>query len=71
MLLQQVLRLMLEMIDIRIRGEASYRHGELPFVGPRSACLRAESKFVKTNWYEQVDFCPFREPSAPFALRRS
>ena len=36
----------------------------------RGPHLRAESKFVKTNWYVQVDFCPFRGPDAPFALRR-
>jgi hypothetical protein len=35
--------------------------------GPR---LRAESKFVELNGYEQVDFCPFRGPDAPFAHER-
>ena len=25
----------------------------------------------KTNCCDQVDFCPFRGPDAPFALRRS
>jgi len=29
---------------------------------------RAESKFVKLELYDQVDFCPFRGPEAPFAL---
>jgi hypothetical protein len=36
-LFQQVLGLMLEMIEVRIRWEASYRHDELPFVCPSSA----------------------------------
>jgi hypothetical protein len=36
----------------------------------RGPHLRAESKFVKLDLYEQVDFCPFRGPDAPFALRR-
>jgi hypothetical protein len=31
--------------------------------------LRAESKFVKLELYDQVDFCPFRGPDAPFALK--
>jgi hypothetical protein len=34
-LLEQVLRLILEMIEVRIGWEASYRHDELPFVCPR------------------------------------
>src|SRR5580700_4067496 len=37
MFLQQVFGLMLEMIEVGIRGEASYGHAELPFIGPRSA----------------------------------
>src|SRR5258708_17142848 len=37
MLLQQVFGLVLEMIEIGIRWEASYWHDELPFVCPRSA----------------------------------
>jgi hypothetical protein len=36
-LFQQVLRLILEMIEVRIRWEAFYRHDELPFRCPRSA----------------------------------
>ncbi|PYV14274.1 MAG: hypothetical protein DMG21_18745 [Acidobacteria bacterium] len=71
MRLQQVFRLVLEMIEIGIRWKASYRHDELPFVGPRSAYLRAESQFVKTNCSGKVDFCPFRGPDAPFALPKA
>jgi hypothetical protein len=37
MFLQQVFGLVFEVIEIRIRWEASDRHGELPFVCPRSA----------------------------------
>jgi hypothetical protein len=37
MLVEQVLGLILEMIEIRIRWEASYGHDELPFVRPSSA----------------------------------
>src|SRR5271165_6056118 len=37
----------------------------------RGPHLRAESKFVKLNCNEQVDFCPFRGPDAPFAQKRS
>jgi hypothetical protein len=32
--------------------------------------LRAESQFVKTSCTSKVDFCPFRGPDAPFALRQ-
>ncbi len=39
MLLEQVLRLILEMIEARIRWEASYWHDELPFVCPGSAFM--------------------------------
>src|ERR1700674_37068 len=38
---------------------------------PEVRNLWAESEFVKTNCCEQVDFCPFRGPDAPFALRLS
>src|SRR6266550_6006653 len=34
---QQVFRLIFQMIEVRIRWEASYGHDELPFVSPRSA----------------------------------
>jgi len=34
---QQVFGLILEMIEVGIRWEAAYRHGELPFMRPRSA----------------------------------
>jgi hypothetical protein len=54
-----------------MRRKVSYWHGELPFISPRSACLRAESKFVKLNCVQQVDFCPFRGSDAPVAHRRS
>jgi len=37
MFLQQVFGLILQMIEVGIGGEASYRHGELPFRVPRSA----------------------------------
>jgi hypothetical protein len=47
MLLQQVLRLILEMTEIRIRWEASYWHDELPFVCPRSAFVGR--KLVREN----------------------
>jgi hypothetical protein len=66
---EQVFRLIPEMIEARIRWEVFYRHDELPFVCP-GPHLRAESKFVETNCNHQVDFCPFRGPDAPFALRR-
>src|ERR1700730_7254377 len=67
---QQVFRLILEMIEVRIRWEASYRHGELPFVRPRSALMGRKS-VREMDCCDQVDFCPFRGPDAPFALRRS
>jgi len=35
---------------------------------PEVRRLWAESQFVKTNCCDQVDFCPFRGPDAPFAL---
>jgi len=35
--LQQVFRLLLEMVEVGIRWEAFDRHDELPFVRPRSA----------------------------------
>jgi len=35
---EQIFGLMLEMIEVWIGGEASYRHNELPFVCPGSAC---------------------------------
>jgi hypothetical protein len=35
--LQQVFRLILEVNEIGIRRQGSYRHDELPFVSPRSA----------------------------------
>lgn len=44
--LQQVLRLVLEVLEARLFGKRSYGHNELPFVRPRSAYFRAESKFV-------------------------
>jgi hypothetical protein len=37
MILEQVFRLISEVIEVGIRWEASYRHDELPFVCPRSA----------------------------------
>lgn len=37
----------------------------------RGPHLWAESQFVKANCCNQVDFCPFRGPDAPFALPRS
>jgi hypothetical protein len=37
MFLQQVFGLILEMVEVGIRWEAAYRHGELPFMRPRSA----------------------------------
>jgi hypothetical protein len=37
MFFQQVFGLILEMVEVGIRWEASYRHGELPFMAPRSA----------------------------------
>src|SRR5579864_1068365 len=39
----QVFRLILEMIEVRIRWEASYWHGELPFLCPRSALMGRKS----------------------------
>jgi hypothetical protein len=69
-LFQQVFRLILEMIEVRAQWEASYWHGELPFVCPRSAFMGRKSvRENQTNCCDQVDFCPFRGPDAPFALR--
>ena len=68
MSLQQVLRLMLEVIEIGIGREWSDRHDELPFVRPRSA-LTGRKSVRKENCCDRVDFCPFRGPDAPLALR--
>src|ERR1700690_713369 len=65
---QQVFGLILQMIEVGIGGEASYRHDELPFVGPRSAFdgqkVSSQNRVVSSK----VDFCPFRGPDAPLAL---
>ena len=37
MFFQQVFGLVLEVIEVGVGWEASYRHGELPFKRPRSA----------------------------------
>ena len=47
MLLEQVLGLILEMVEVGIRWEASYRHDELPFVRPKSAFMGR--KLVREN----------------------
>jgi hypothetical protein len=47
MLLEQVPGLILEVIEVGIRREASYRHNELPFVCPRSALMGR--KLVREN----------------------
>jgi hypothetical protein len=65
--LQQIFRLIFEVIEVWIRGQASYWHNELPFVCPRSAMVGRKS-VRETNGGKQVDFCPFRGPDAPFAL---
>jgi hypothetical protein len=62
---EYVFRLVLEMIEIGIWWEASYRHRNFLSYA-RGPHLQAESKFVKTNCSNQVDFCPFRGPDAPF-----
>ena len=43
MLLEQVLGLILEVVEVGIGWEASYRHDELPFVCPRSALTGRKS----------------------------
>jgi hypothetical protein len=48
MVFHQVFCLIFEMIEMRVRGEAFYRHDELPFVRP-GPHLWAESQFAKTN----------------------
>jgi hypothetical protein len=35
-------------------------------VRPKGPHEQAESKFVRINCSDQVDFCPFRGPDAPF-----
>ena len=53
-LFQQVFRLILEVIEVRIRWEASYRHDELPFVCPRSAIygqkVSSRKRIVAIRW---------------------
>src|SRR5437868_12849281 len=49
-LLEQVAGLVLEMVEVGIRREASYRHNELPFACPAVRVEWAESEFVKTSW---------------------
>jgi len=34
---------------------------------PKVRKIWAERQFVKSSYYDQVDFCPFRGPDAPFA----
>jgi hypothetical protein len=64
MIAQQVLRLVFEMVEIRVWWELSYWHDELPFARPMSAGVGRKS--VRKNELSlQVDFCPFREPDAP------
>ena len=70
MLLEQVFRLIFEVSEVGILWEAFNRHDELPLVCP-GPHLVGESQFAKSDCDEQVDFCPFRGPEAPFALRRS
>lgn len=51
---QQVLGLMLEVIEIGIGRERSYRHDELPFVRPRSAYdgqkVSSQRRIVLMGW---------------------
>jgi len=68
MLLEQVLGLILEMVEVGIRWEASYRHDELPFV--RQVRIMARKLVRENELLPSGDFCPFRGPDAPFALRR-
>src|SRR5437868_13314658 len=42
-----------------------------PLSLPKNFAIRAESKFVESNCWDQVDFCPFHGPDAPFAPQRS
>jgi len=42
-LLEEVFRLILEMVEVGIRWETSDRHNELPFVCPRSALMGRKS----------------------------
>src|SRR5215472_9605694 len=43
MISEQVLGLILQMIKVGIGWQASYRHNELPFLRPRSACMGRKS----------------------------
>src|SRR5437763_1145592 len=49
-LLEQVAGLVLEVVQVGVGREASYRHNELPFVCPGVRIEWAESEFVKTSW---------------------
>src|ERR1035438_7817190 len=54
LLLEQVFGLIPEVIEVGIRGEASYRHNELPFVCPRSAFdgqkVSSRKRIVAIRW---------------------
>src|ERR1035438_5915752 len=54
MILEQIFRLIFQMVEVGIRWEASYRHGGLPFVSPRSACdgqkVSSWNRIVTSRW---------------------
>jgi hypothetical protein len=70
MLADKIPCLVLKVVETGICRELFSRHGELPFVYPRSAQngLKVSSVELRSSW---VDFCPFRGPDAPHALIES
>src|SRR5215469_2049004 len=56
---EQVLRLVLEMIEVRVGWKRFYRHDELPLVSP-GPHFAGRKSVRKTGCHDQVDFCPFR-----------